>query len=179
MDIVGDYSMPLYSGSLHWSLRANYTDEMTETAIGSTYDQAGSLGAASLAYQASTEPKWHGTLAVTYDEAPWSVTIQGRFLGAAVLTNGVEGLSPNNVVFASLSPTGVLTAGAGNGNLLDNNDQNPVAYLDLRLSYQWSPAISLFGAVDNVTDVPRPLYGANNVYDPLGRQLRAGVRFSY
>jgi iron complex outermembrane receptor protein len=179
MDIVGDYSMPLYDGSLHWSLRANYNDEMTETAIGSTYDQAGALGGVALAYQASTEPKWHGTLGVTYSEGPWSGTIQGRFLGAAVLTNGVQGLSPSNVVFASLSPTGVLTGGVGNANLIDNNNQDPVAYLDLRLSYQWSPSISLFGAVDNLTDVPRPLYGANSVYDPLGRQLRTGVRFSY
>jgi outer membrane receptor protein involved in Fe transport len=178
MDIVGNYSTPFYNGSLLWTLRANYNDEMTETAIGATYDQAGSLGAASLAYQYNTTPKWRGTLAATYDEGPWAFTVQGRFLGAAVLTNGVEGLNPNVVTFASLSSAGVLTAGAGNGNLLDNNIQNPVAYLDLRSSYQWSPRISLFAAVDNVTDVPRPLFGANNVYDPLGRVIRVGVRFS-
>lgn len=179
MDIIGDYTMPFFNGSLHWSLRANYTDEATETAIGSTYDQAGCLGGVALAYQCNTEPKWRGTLAATYDIAPWSFTVQGRFLGAAVLTNGVQNLSPNNIVFASLSSTGVLTGGVGNANLIDNNNVDPVAYLDLRMSYQWSPAISLFGAVDNLTDVPRPLFGANSVYDPLGRQIRAGVRFSY
>jgi iron complex outermembrane receptor protein len=178
MDIVSSYSMPLYNGSLLWTLRANYTDEATETAIGATYDQAGSLGAASLAYLDITEPKWLGTLSATYADGPWSGTIQGRFLGAAVLTNGVENLSPSVITFASLSSTGVLTAGAGNGNLLDNNNVNPVAYLDLRLSYQWTPSVSLFAAVDNVTDVPRPLFGANNVYDILGRVVRAGVRFS-
>jgi iron complex outermembrane recepter protein len=178
MDIIGDYTMPLLSGSLHWSLRANYTDESTQTALGSTYDSAGCLGGTALAYQCNQVPKWRGTLAATYDDGPWSVTAQGRFIGAAVLTNGVQNLSPTDVVFASLSPTGVLTPGVGNANLIDNNNVDPVAYLDLRLSYQWSPAISLFGAVDNFTNVPKPLFGAINVYDALGRQIRVGVRFN-
>jgi hypothetical protein len=31
--------------------------------------------------------------------------------------------------------------------------------------------------VDNFTDVPRPEFGSNAVYDVLGRTYRFGVRF--
>ena len=72
----------------------------------------------------------------------------------------------------------MLTLGAGNGNLIDNNKVNPVAYLDLRLCYRWTDNIELFGAIDNFTDVPRPLFGSNAVYDVLGRTYRLGVRFT-
>jgi outer membrane receptor protein involved in Fe transport len=71
----------------------------------------------------------------------------------------------------------VLTQGAIPGYLVGGNDINPVGYLDLRLSYQWGANIRLFGAVDNFTDVPRPLFGSNAVYDVLGRTFRFGVRF--
>lgn len=71
----------------------------------------------------------------------------------------------------------MLTQGVIPGNLVGGNDINPVAYLDLRLSYQWSSNIKLFAAVDNFTDVPRPLFGSNAIYDVLGRTYRVGVRF--
>ncbi len=76
----------------------------------------------------------------------------------------------------SLSAAGVLTLGAGNGNLLDNNSVDPVGYLDVRLSYQWNDNLQLYGAVDNVTNVPKPEDGATNTYDVLGRVIRAGIR---
>jgi hypothetical protein len=72
----------------------------------------------------------------------------------------------------------VLTVGVGNGSQIDNNDVNPVGYLDLRLSYNWSTGVQTYAAVDNVTNVPRPADGADNVYDILGRVVRVGVRFS-
>jgi outer membrane receptor protein involved in Fe transport len=90
----------------------------------------------------------------------------------------VESL-PANVTRASLSPAGVLTLGAGNGNLLDTNKVNPVAYLDLRLGYHWNDNIEVYGAVDNVTNVPKPQDGSTAVYDILGRVIRGGVRFNY
>ena len=145
------------------------------SAIGISYDSAGALGSP-VSYAANNVPKTRGTLSATYDEGPWSGTIQGRFLGGAVLTAGVQGL-PANITRTSLSASGVLTPGVGNGNLLDNNKVNPVGYLDLRLSYQWNDEIQMYGAVDNVTSVPRPQDGSNAVYDILGRTWRVGVRF--
>ena len=77
---------------------------------------------------------------------------------------------------ASLSSTGVLTQGIIPGNLVGGNNIDPVGYLDLRLSYQWSPNIKVFGAVDNFTNVPRPLIASSAVYDVLGRTYRFGIR---
>jgi len=176
LDVSANYLMNLFDGSLLWEMRGNYTDEYTQDAIGIVYDSAGAMGPSPLAYAATNLPKARGILSATYTEGPWSGTIQGRFFGAAVLTNGPQNL-PSNVVRASLSPTGVLTQGVIPGNLVAGNDINPVGYLDLRLSYQWSPNIRLFGAVDNFTDVPRPEFGSNAVYDVLGRTYRFGVRF--
>ena len=69
-----------------------------------------------------------------------------------------------------------------------------VAYLDLRGSYKWNDNIQFYGAMDNATNVPPPMFPsvAGNVkaqgsltttvprtYDMLGRYFRLGVRFSY
>jgi iron complex outermembrane recepter protein len=62
--------------------------------------------------------------------------------------------------------------------------------LDLRLSYQWSDGIQLYGAVDNTTDVPPPsvpttlgtktsLTTVAAVYDILGRLYHAGIRYTF
>jgi hypothetical protein len=177
LDMSANYLMDLFGGNLLWELRGNYTDEYTQNAIGITYDSAGAMGPSPLAYAATNLPKARGTLSATYTEGPWSGTVQGRYFGAAVLTNGPQNTPPSLVAPGSLSSTGVLTQGVISGNLIDNNNVNAVAYLDLRLSYQWSPNIKLFGAVDNFTDVPRPLFGSNAVYDVLGRTYRFGVRF--
>jgi outer membrane receptor protein involved in Fe transport len=175
-DVSANYLMGLFNGSLLWELRGNYTDEYTQNAIGVSYDSAGAMGSTPLTYAATNLPKARGTLSATYTEGPWSGTVQGRFFGAAVQTNGPENLPPN-ITRASLSSAGVLTQGVIAGNLVGGNDINPVGYLDLRLSYQWTSNIKLFGAVDNFTDVPRPEFGSNAVYDVLGRTYRFGVRF--
>ena len=176
LDFQADYVTEFLAGTLSTSLLGNYTDEQTQTAVGITYDSAGSVGGP-LAYASSGLPKARATLSTTYTEGPWSGTVQGRFWGGAQFTNGVENL-PANVVRASISPTGVLTTGVGNGNLMDNNHVNPVGYLDLRLSYKWNDNLELYSAVDDVTNVPKPDNTSNSVYDILGRVFRVGVRFA-
>jgi outer membrane receptor protein involved in Fe transport len=176
LDMSANYLVDLFGGNLLWEMRGNYTDEYTMDAIGIVYDSAGAVGPTPLTYAATSLPKARGMLSATYTDGPWSGTVQGRLFGAAVLTNGPQNL-PSHIVRASLSPTGVLTQGVIPGNLVGGNDIDPVGYLDLRLSYQWSPNIKVFGAVDNFTDVPRPLFGSNAVYDVLGRTYRFGVRF--
>ena len=169
--------MDFFEGNLAWAFVGNYTNELTQNAVGITYDSAGALGSP-ISYAASGLPKTHATASVTYSQGPWSGTVQTRFWGGAVLTNGVQGLPPN-VTRTSLSPTGVLTLGAGNGNLLDTNKVNPVAYLDLRLGYRWTDNIEVYGAIDNTTNVPKPDDGNPAVYDILGRVIRGGLRFNY
>jgi outer membrane receptor protein involved in Fe transport len=167
LDVQADYAMDLFGGTMNWHAVANYTDEETQTAIGVKYDYAGSLGSDSLV---QGFPKFRATLSSTYAEGPWSGTIQGRFIGSAVINNAWRGT-----------------------NVVDNNAIPFVGYLDLRGSYKWNENIQLYGAINNFTDVPAPNVatlasssgGDQNVrtiptlYDALGRVYRAGVRVSF
>jgi outer membrane receptor protein involved in Fe transport len=167
LDVQADYAMDLFGGTMNWHAVANYTDEETQTAIGVKYDYAGSLGSDSLV---QGFPKFRATLSSTYAEGPWSGTIQGRFIGSAVINNAWRGT-----------------------NVVDNNAIPFVGYLDLRGSYKWNENIQLYGAINNFTDVPAPNVatlasssgGNQNVgtiptlYDALGRVYRAGVRLNF
>jgi outer membrane receptor protein involved in Fe transport len=165
LDFQADYRTDLFGGMLDWHLLGNYNDERTITKLGVTQDGAGSVG---LDSPIIAGPKFHSTLAVTYSEGPWTGTVQGRFIGSARLVNTwVEGVN------------------------VDNNGVPAVAYADLRLSYNWTDGVQLYGAVDNVFDTPPPsvpnTLGINTsnqnfnlqVYDGLGRQFRVGLRFGY
>jgi outer membrane receptor protein involved in Fe transport len=180
LDLSASYTHPLLDGVMTWGLTGNYTDQQTRTAQGVTYDRAGALGASPDSYAAGI-PKLRAILSDTYQEGPWSVTAQGRFIGSARLTNGPQGQAA--IRTASLSAAGVLTRGDIFG-LVDDNSIGAVAYLDLRASWRFTDNFQLYGAIDNLTDVAPPAIpgtGAANgtnqmVYDAIGRAIRIGVR---
>ena len=165
-DLQADYRFPLLSGGMDLHVLGNYIDSQDQTAAGvPTFDYAGSVGPDS-AVQGI--PKFRGSVSATYLEGPWQGTVQGRFIGEAKLNNAWGPLD------------------------VDNNHLPFVAYLDLRLSYKWNDDINLYGAIDNVTNVPPPLTpGTSNVqnfydqgirdtvYDAIGRQFRVGIRVHY
>jgi outer membrane receptor protein involved in Fe transport len=161
LDFQADYAMELFSGSLNWHAIANYNDERTKTAAGVKYDGAGSVGGDNPFAQ---RPKFNGSLAATYTQGPWSGTVQGRFLGSAVLNNAWR-----------------------SGIDVDNNAVPWVAYLDLRGSYNWNDNVQLYAAIDNTTDTPPPSIpnttGRSDrnlvIYDGIGRQYRFGFRFNF
>ena len=180
LDFQSNYRMDLFSGNLDLNLTGGMVSQYNQDALGVNYDQAGATGTNS--YAGNGIPKWRGTLSATYTEGPWSGTVQGRFLGAQRITNGLAGCSSGcaSLIPASVSSAGVLTAGnVYEGSQIDNNNIRPVAYLDLRGSYRLNDNIVLYGAIDNFTNVPPPVGGAAAIYDILGRSLRAGVRVSY
>jgi outer membrane receptor protein involved in Fe transport len=168
LDFQADYSMEFLGGTLGWHLLGNYTDEETISAFGQIpVDYAGQLGS----FTGNTAmPKLKGSLSATYVEGPWSATVQGRFIGSGRLQN-------------------TWTSGVQ----VDDNSVPAIGYLDLRGSYNWNENIQLYGAIDNITDVPPPtiatLGNASNVsldintnagiYDILGRTIRGGVRFKF
>ena len=166
LDFEADYRTDLFGGQMSWHAVANYNDERTKTFGGVTFDTAGCLGADCPAVGTTSQaPKFRGTLSSTYTQGPWSGTVQGRFIGAAVLNN-------------------YWTSGVQ----VDNNNIPWVAYLDLRASYKWSDNIQLFAAVDNVNSAPPPRIpntlntgGGINlaVYDGIGRDYRIGLRFNF
>ena len=106
-------------------------------------------------------------LSATYNEGPWSGTVQTRYLSSAHLVNG-------------------WTSGVQ----VDNNDVPQIAYLDLRASYKWNENLQFYMAVDNALDIPPPStvsYSPSNnaftttnpsVYDVLGRMWHGGIRFT-
>jgi iron complex outermembrane receptor protein len=164
LDFVADYSMDLFTGTLGLHLLGNYTDEETESVFGgAAFDMAGSLGSDSVF---SGVPKMKFTLGATYDEGPWSGTVQARYIGTARLNNA----------WAS-------------GVQIDNNAVPAVAYMDLRGSYKWNDNVQFYAAADNVWDTPPPnTIGTNHsqnvsvnvsTYDTLGRMYHAGVRFNF
>jgi outer membrane receptor protein involved in Fe transport len=61
---------------------------------------------------------------------------------------------------------------------IDHNWIAPVAYLDLRGSYQWTPRTQLYFAIDNLQNIPPQQLGGPAIYDELGRAFRFGVRFN-
>jgi iron complex outermembrane recepter protein len=165
LDFQADYGFPILSGVLNLHLLGNYVDQQTQTAQGSTFDYAGSIGPDSAVRGI---PKFRSTAAATYVEGPWQGTVQGRFIGAAKLNNAWGPLQ------------------------VDDNSVPFVSYLDLRLSYKWNDNIQLYSAIDNVTNVPPPITpGTTNsqnfydqgitdyIYDAIGRQFRIGVRVKY
>jgi iron complex outermembrane recepter protein len=179
LDFQGNYRMDLFDGMLNWALTGNMTSQYNQSALGIDYDEAGATGTNS--YLGTGVPKWRGNLSATYNEGPWSATVQGRFLGAMRYTNGQQGIS--GLVLASVSASGALTAGnVYNPDQIDTNSIHPVAYLDLRGSYRLNENLNLYAALDNVTNVPPPFTGGQGgtaIYDYLGRNIRVGVRFSY
>jgi outer membrane receptor protein involved in Fe transport len=180
MDISGNYLMEAWGGTLNWALTANYVDEITVASPGSPVnDYAGVLGSGGAAAQTGA-PKWKGILAATYNEGPYSFTLQSRWYGSAILNNAWN--------------TGNLATAATANQVAGNVFQvDPVAYLDLRAAYKWNENIQLYGALDNATDVPPPLVPGysggiqsnggplhtSSQYDLLGRTFRIGVRFNY
>jgi iron complex outermembrane receptor protein len=173
LDFQADYRMDLFSGLLDWHLVGNYNDQRTRTIPNNagtalvTFNGAGALGA-EVNQPIIAGPKFHASLAVTYDQDRWQGTVQGRFISSARLVNTwVSGVN------------------------VDDNSVPAVAYMDLRLIYRWTDDINVYGAIDNTFDTPPPSIpssagdnaGGQNyqaqVYDGLCRQFRVGLRFAY
>jgi outer membrane receptor protein involved in Fe transport len=179
MDISANYVTDLWDGTLDMSFTANYTDELTIVSPGSpANDYAGVLG--QMASQIAGSSKWKGIAAATYRSGPWSFTTQVRWYGSAILNNAWN--------------TGNQATALTRYEVADNVfNIDPTAYLDLRASYDWSPNWQLYGAVDNLLNIPPALVPGYSggiqsnggpthsvtQYDLLGREVRAGVRFNF
>jgi hypothetical protein len=114
LDFQADYRHDLFSGQMSWHALGNYNDQRTRTIPNNagtalvTFDGAGAIGGETI-QPIIAGPKFHATLAATYDEGQWEGTVQGRFIGTARLVNTwVEGVN------------------------VDNNGVPAVAYMDMR-----------------------------------------------
>jgi iron complex outermembrane receptor protein len=180
MDIQANYTTELGDGALTLGLLANYTDELTIESPGSPVDDyAGVLGAGAPP-QTSGTPKWKGSFSANYKTGPYSVTAQVRLLGSAILNNTWN--------------TGNLATAATRWTVSDSVfNVDPTAYLDLRAAYDWTDNWQVYGAIDNVLNIPPQMKPGTQdgvqsnggpthsvtAYDLLGREVRLGVRFNF
>ena len=164
IDVQLDYTMPALGGSLQYRIVGNYLTVLRQNQLGVNINAAGAIGADN-AFTGIPRARFTGS--ITYLKGGLSFTAQTRFFGASKL------------VYTWTSKD------------VDNNKVPAIAYLDLRASYQLTPAIQLFGTIDNLLnqDPPNVAAGptqgqtayyftpvAGQIYDVLGRTYRAGVR---
>ncbi len=162
VDFSQNYQMPLLGGTLSMSTLVNYVFDLTQTALGTSFNAAGSIGPNSAV---GGLPKLRGSTQLTYGKGAYSATIQARVIGEANLNNA---WGPLNV---------------------DNNHVPSVLYWDLRASYNWSDQIQFYAALDNLTNTYPPVTPGSatagtafetpirdSIYDGFGRVYRLGVR---
>lgn len=180
MDIQASYGFELFGGTVNLNGSGTYVDQITLQQAGQVDNNyAGVLGTGT-APQSTGSPKWRGLFSANYVTGPYSVTAQMRWFGSAILNNQWN--------------TGNQATAATRWMVSDAvYNVDPTAYLDLRASYQWNDNIQFYAAVDNFLNIPpqmRPPFSnsvqsnggpihSSTVYDYLGREVRAGIRFNY
>ncbi len=171
-DVELNYSgITLGAGTLSWRLLGSRLNENSVTTPGSPKDErAGDVGTMGL-------PKNKVTTSLTYANGPFSVFLQGRYIGG--------GLNDRQFVESSVAIPGVQT--------IDNNTVSAVTYTDLAFSYsahRGSTPWQVFLNVNNLFNtVPPDTYpglgragvpGPSSVlYDTIGRRFAAGVRVNF
>jgi outer membrane receptor protein involved in Fe transport len=155
-------------GSIRLRGFLSYLEELKTTDMfGAAVDAAGVNGG-----EAAGTPTWQGSLVVTYDAEPWSVTVQERFLSGGLYSN-------------------IYTSGT-DANSLDYNHVDGARYTDLTIRRQFrarNTDFEAYATVNNLFDsdpppapsrvgAPTTILQANpTLYDIMGRYFTVGLRF--
>lgn len=126
-------------------------------------------------------PDWTMTGSLTYDQAPFSVTLSGRYFTDVKENSNAFALGPNDPNFNSTASTSVSQ------NLWEGK-----AYFTLSGSFdvvepEPGRRIQLFGVVENLLNTDPPDFfivqssgiGQTNLFDLIGRRFRIGARFAF
>ena len=156
--------------SLNARVFASWLTERSETdSNGNKIDYAGQTGASPLSNVYYSYPNFRLTGNVTYRNGPFSVFLQGRYIGP-----GIQDVT--------------LTQGVN----IENNSVSSVFYADARIAYDFDlngSTVELWGSVTNMFDQDPPItptYSAflgyaiqtnPGVYDVLGRRYTVGLKF--
>jgi outer membrane receptor protein involved in Fe transport len=168
-DFELDYRHRVGPGEVSFRGLASYVPVFTQVdAVGNVTNLAGQVGDLN-----PGEPKWKANAYLTYEQGPFSLTLNGRYVGPGKLqSNWVSGVDvDNNSVksFLTFGLTGIVRLdGKGAYTLtfgIDNLfDRDPV---DLPV-------------IPNTVQYSAPgLGGRFDLYDPLGRSFRIGVRTKF
>jgi iron complex outermembrane receptor protein len=161
IDVEAAYSLPILSGNLSLHTLINYTDKLDLVSDGSTTHFAGNTDQPLLDGVGGTA-HWKITNSTTYSTHAYNISLTNRYIGGGAITEDGSTLDDNHVrgrLYFDL---------AGEVTLLRTNSGGRVA---------------LFGVIKNLTDKDPPFTGyqfqtARQLYDVIGRQYTAGMRFS-
>ncbi|MBV9549941.1 MAG: TonB-dependent receptor, partial [Alphaproteobacteria bacterium] len=169
-DMAVAYGFDLFTGSADVSFNGNYVYDYLQDLNGQVFQGAGGGGFY------SGGAKFQGTLNFNYREGAWSFGVQARITGDSVLdlgTENVTGLTYQTVSYAKVGGVDVPTISGGQrGDGITQTNYNAVRVpVDLRVSYKLNNNYTLFGAVDNIQNLPTD--------STLRRAYRVGVRFNF
>lgn len=171
-DFALAYGFDLFTGSADVSFNGNYVYDFSRTLNGITFQGAGTTGG-----YYSGGHKFEGTLNFNYREGAWSFGTQVHISGDSVMSFGNEGnpaIALQTISFTKVNGQDMAIPSSGQvfAGWRETNYNAYAVGLDLRASYKWNNNITLFGAVDNVQDLPT--FGGNQ-----RRSYRMGVRWNY
>jgi outer membrane receptor protein involved in Fe transport len=170
-DMAVAYGFDLFTGTADVSFNGNYTYDFTQDLNGQIFQGAGGTNSFY-----SGGAKFQGTVNFNYREGAWSYGIQARITGDSVMdlgTEGVPGINTQTVSYARVNGVDIPTVGAGQrGAGINMPNYNAIRIpLDLRISYKLDNNYTLYGAVDNVQDLPTD--------STLRRAYRMGLRINF
>jgi iron complex outermembrane receptor protein len=167
------YGFDLFTGQMDVSANGNYSYDFSRTLNGIYFNGAGCSGC-----HYAGGARFQGTVNFNYREGAWSFGVQNRISGDSVMDRG----NPNNVVgitTQTVSYTGTsgnytptVSAGQRAPGTAETNYNAFAVRSDVRVQYRWSNNITLFGAIDNIQNLPGGGFSARRSY-------RAGIRFNY
>jgi iron complex outermembrane recepter protein len=187
VDFEASYQLPLpdlnshLNGNLKFRLLTSLLYNMTiDAGLGAPpIDYAGQSGPTAAFGGFNTSPRWQSNFFATYDNGPFSGTVQVRWIGPGTFetTTGFGGapIAPGDPGYSPTSP-----------NSISNNSVASATYLNLAASYEVNGHVSVFATINNVLNKDPPLapggngYPTNPVYfDTYGMTWKLGVRVNF
>ena len=187
IDFEADYNLPLdrfgndVAGSLTFRVLASYLYDLIIDPGngGGVFNYAGQSGPTAAFGGFNTSPKWQANAFVTYNNGPFSGTIQARYIGPGRFTttslSGGLAVAPGDAGYSST-----------NVNSISANHVPSAWYWNLHASYEITKAFTVFGNIDNLFNKTPPIapggngYPTNPVYfDTYGMSWKLGLRVRY
>lgn len=141
---------------------------------GSVIDRAGQVGGffSGANNGATSVPHWQLNGSLTYADSLFSTTFQGRYVGGGKLDKTL--VDPSEADYNPASPISVL-----------NNDAKGRFYLNwsgsVNVIHDGNRKVEFYVVINNLTNVdpPFPATQISGIFDKLGRDYQAGIRFAY
>ncbi|MBT2134770.1 TonB-dependent receptor [Croceibacterium sp. LX-88] len=188
VDFEAQYQTSLGTGSLLVRMLASYLyDQLFDTGLTNVAtgeplpptNYAGQSGPTAAFGSFNTAPKWQGNAFVTFNQGPFTGTIQARYVGGGryltVTASGGAPIDPSDPGYDTADP-----------NSINDNSVGDAIYFNLSGSYDITKEVQVFASLNNVFDRDPVIapggngFPTNPVYfDTFGRSFRIGARVNF